>query len=406
MTPLAFLFCSSALRSMAPSFEEASAASGAHFLTTIRRVTLPVLRPHLLSLVILMFIFSIETFEVPVLIGLGAQRQVFAAEIFWSLNPGIGLPKYGEAAALALTFLVIAYLLFIEYSRQTRNAERFATVTGKGFRPRQTELGPWKYPAIAFVALVASIQILFPVTVLVSASLMNRFVVPFLESAPPLNLRAYETALADPRFLSAILNTFIVATTSALVVSLISSTVAWIVARKRFRGRHLLDLVASSSVTVPSVVVAFSFLIFYLSTADWIPVYGTIWILILVFSYRMTVGYRINLAAITQVSKELEEASEASGASWLTTFRRVVIPLITPSFITSFMLIFFLGFRDATLPLIVGSRGTPMLTPLIWERITIGEMGPAAAMSVISLVIMLTVGAIMRRFVISYMRGA
>ena len=69
------------------------------------------------------------------------------------------------------------------------------------------------------------------------------------------------------------------------------------------------------------------------------------------------------------------------------------------------MLIFFLGFRDVTLPLIVGSRGTPMLTPLIWERIQDGEMGPAAAMSIISFAIMLTVVVMMRRFVVRILKS-
>ncbi len=404
LIPLAFLFSSSALKGMAPSFEEASAASGAFFLTTLRRVTLPVLRPHLLSLLILMFILSIETFEVPALVGVGAQRQVFATEIYWSLNPSIGLPQYGEAASLALTFLAIAYFLFFEYSRQMRDAARFATVTGKGFRPRQIELGRWKAAAFAFVAVIGLVQVVFPIVVLLMASFMNRFVVPFLQPLPPLTLHAYRDVLTDPRFLAAIPNTIFVAGTSAFIVSTVSSAIAWLVGRSSFPGRKLLDFIASSSVTVPSVVVAFSFLIFYLSIVDWLPVYGTIWILVLVFSYRMTVGYRINLAAITQLSRELEEASEASGAAWPTTFRRIVIPLIMPSFVASFLLVFFLGFRDATLPLIIGSRDTPMLTPLIWEHIRVGELGPAAAESVISLIIMLIIGTLMRKFLFGYVK--
>jgi iron(III) transport system permease protein len=100
----------------------------------------------------------------------------------------------------------------------------------------------------------------------------------------------------------------------------------------------------------------------------------------------------------------MEEASEASGAPWFTTFRRIVLPLIAPSFVASFLMIFFLGFRDVTLPLIVGSRGTPMLTPMIWERIQVGELGPAAAMSVISLLIMHAAGIVTSRFFASYVK--
>jgi iron(III) transport system permease protein len=405
VSTLIFLLVGAALRNMDSSLEEASAASGASQLTTFRRVTLPLLLPIILSVLILAFIFAIESFEVPLVIGLGARRQVFAGTVYFALNPAAGLPRYGEVAAFSLSFLTITYVLFYYYSRLTKRASRFATVTGKGFRPRRQQLGRWKYPALAGIIVFGLFQIVFPLSILLWTSLLGRFAAPSISALGDLSLDSYRSIFADDRFGLALRNTFVVAFGSALLVSFVSIIVAWIVVRRNVRGKRLLDLIASSSVAIPGVVAGLSFVIFYLTISRWIPIWGTIWVLVLAYSYRLSLAYRVHVAGLTQIGGELEEASAASGASFLSTFKRIIVPLMAPNLMVVFLLIFFLAFRDFTLALLLSGRDSMVLSVLMWNRLSESEFGEAAAISVVIMVALFTMAAVMRGLVLKRFRN-
>ena len=404
MSTLIFLFLGASLRSMDPSVEEASATAGASFPTTLRKVTLPIMRPSILSVLILAIIFAIETFEIPLVLGLGARAQVFASNVYWALNPAAGLPRYGEMAAFSLSFLAITYLLFYFYSRVTRQAARFATVTGRGFRPQRFDLGRWKYVALGGIGVFALFQIIFPLGILIWASLLNRFEPPSIGAISDLSFDSFRGVFRDPIFWPAVRNTFAVAFGSATLVTLISAVVAWIVVRSNVFGKRLLDFIASSSVAIPGVIAGLALLIFYLTVSRWIPIFGTIWVLVLAYSYRLSLAYRFNVAGITQISKELEEASQASGATWANTFRRILVPLLAPTLIVVFIIIFFLGFRDFTLALMLNSRDNVVMSVLVWVRINTNRLGEGAAISVLSVGFMTIMVVIIRSFILPRLR--
>jgi iron(III) transport system permease protein len=100
--PFVFILLTAALRTMNPSLEEASAASGAPPMTTFRRVTLPVLLPGVAAPLILACLVTLEQFELPSIIGVPAKVNIFSYRILYELNPADGLPNYGAAAAVAL----------------------------------------------------------------------------------------------------------------------------------------------------------------------------------------------------------------------------------------------------------------------------------------------------------------
>ena len=149
--PFVFLLLGAAMRTMNPALEEASSASGARPLTTFLRVTLPVLRPGVLAPLILATLVALEQFEMPLIIGFPARINVFSTRLYFDLNPEDELPAYGKAAAVALLFLVAAVVLLVVYNHLIRRAERFVTVTGKGYRPTRYALGGWRAPALLFV---------------------------------------------------------------------------------------------------------------------------------------------------------------------------------------------------------------------------------------------------------------
>ena len=131
---LMFIFISAALRGMDPALEEASRTSGATFLQTVRKVTIPVIRPAVLGVIILATILTIESFEVPLILSTGAKADILSTRIWELLTTGSGEdPLYGAVAAMGFHFMLLTYVMFFAYTRLTARAEQFATITGKGF---------------------------------------------------------------------------------------------------------------------------------------------------------------------------------------------------------------------------------------------------------------------------------
>jgi iron(III) transport system permease protein len=390
--PFVFLLLGAAMRTMNPALEEASSASGARPFTTFFRVTLPVLRPGVLAPLILATLVALEQFEMPLIIGFPARISVFSTRLYFDLNPEDELPAYGKAAATALLFLTAAIALLLVYNHLIRRAERFVTVTGKGYRPTRYRLGRWRTPAMLFVGLYLLVAAVLPAIVLVWTSFSGG-------SNDTLSLDAYRTLLADNRFWPAVRNTFVVAGLSAGLITLIGALLAWQILRLRFPGRAVLDVVGFLSIGIPAVITGFAVMILHLTVP--IGIYGTIWILILAYSYRLAVSTRLSRAALIQIHPELEEASFASGGRWLDTIGRVVLPLLAPSLMASFLLLFIVGFREFTIPMILQSEDNWVLSVIMWKLQSDRQTAQAAAVGTMVLLFVAPVIFVLRRQLLS-----
>jgi iron(III) transport system permease protein len=390
--PFVFLLLGAAMRTMNPALEEASSASGARPITTFFRVTLPVLRPGVLAPLILATLVALEQFEMPLIIGFPARINVFATRLYFDLNSEDELPAYGRVAAAALLFLAAAIILLIVYNHLIRRAERFVTVTGKGYRPTRYALGRWRLPALLFVGLYLAVGAILPAIVLVWTSFSGG-------SSDALNLDAYRALFADRRFWPAVGNTFVVAGLSAGLITLIGALLAWQILRLRFPGRRALDAISFMSIGIPSVITGFAVMVLHLTIP--IGLYGTVWILVLAYSYRLAVSSRLSRASLMQIHSELEEASSASGGRWLDTIRRVVLPLLAPSLLASFLLLFIVGFREFTIPLILQSEDNWVLSVIMWKLQADRQTAQAAAVGTLILLFVTPVIFVLRRHLLS-----
>ena len=390
--PFVFLLLGAAMRTMNPALEEASSASGARPLTTFLRVTLPVLRPGVLAPLILATLVALEQFEMPLIIGFPARINVFSTRIYFELNPEDELPAYGKAAAVALLFLVAAVVLLAIYNNLIKRADRFVTVTGKGYRPTRYALGRWRAPALLFVGFYLAVGAILPAVVLVWTSFSGG-------SNESLNFDAYRALFADRRFWPAVGNTFLVAGLSAGLITLIGALLAWQILRLRFPGRALLDVVSFMSIGIPSVIAGFAVMVMHLTIP--IGLYGTVWILILAYSYRLAVSTRLSRASLMQIHAELEEASAASGGRWLDTVRRVVLPLLAPSLMASFVLLFIVGFREFTIPMVLQSEDNWVLSVIMWKLQADRQTAQAAAVGTLILLCVTPVIFVLRRQLLS-----
>lgn len=397
LVPFVFLLLSAVFRSMNPALEEASSVAGASPLRTFVRVTLPVLRPGVLAPLILAILVALEQFEMPLVIGLPARINIFSTRIYYELNPDSNLPAYGMAAAVALPFLAAGILLLLAYNRLIRRAERFVTVTGKAYRPTRIPLGRWSGPALALVATYVTFAVILPVVVLVWTSFFG-YRPPSLAILTDGRFDAYRNLFGDANFWLALRNTFFVAGSSAAIVTFIGAVLAWTILRTKLPGRTILDFVSFMSIGIPSVIAGLSALLLYLSLP--IGVYGTIWVLVLAYSYRLAVSTRSSRAALAQLHRELEEAADVAGAQWLAIVWRVVLPLLGPSLLANFVLLFIIGFREFTLPIILQSPENTVLSVIMWTLFVSNKTADAAAVGTLIVLCVVPVIIFGRRFLL------
>src|SRR5437773_2513408 len=161
LTPLAFLIIAAALSSMDPSLEESARMSGSTHLRVVGRVTLPLVRPAILAAATLNFVRAIESFDTPAILALPARLDVFTSKIYKEALDAFP-PNHNLAASYAMSLLVITLGLVYVYRLMIRRAERFATVTGKGFRPALIDLGRSRYLAAAIAAGILVLLVVFP----------------------------------------------------------------------------------------------------------------------------------------------------------------------------------------------------------------------------------------------------
>jgi len=385
-TPFVFLLLSATLRAMDPALEEASVTSGASPWTTFRRITLPVLLPGLLAPVVLITLITAEQFELPLIIGLPAQINVFSYRIYFELNPLSSLPNYGGAAALSLPFIVLGVLLLVFYNRLIRRADSFATVRGRSYRQRRVPLGSFRISALLAVSLYVALAALLPAAVLLWTSVFG-YATPLSASAADFSVEAYRALLTGRTFWLGLRNTLFVAFASALVVTAIGALFGWIISRSQIRFRRALDFVSILSVGIPAVIAGLGVMLLYLSLP--IGLYGTVAILVVAYCYRFATTTRIARAGFLQIHDELEEAAVTCGARWLTMQRRILIPLMLPALAAGFILLFIVGVREFTIPLVLYSPDNVVLSVLLWQMFQSGQPALSAALASIMVAIVL-----------------
>ncbi|HET8917221.1 MAG TPA: iron ABC transporter permease [Candidatus Binatia bacterium] len=387
-SPFVFLLLAASFRSMDPSLEEASAVCGARVWQTLRRISLRLMLPAFFSVLLLIFIRAFESFEIPALVGLPGDIRVLTTSIL--LDAQRMPPTYGRAGAFSvLLMLVVACTLYF-YFRMTREASRFHTITGKGYRPALIQLGGWRYVTAAGLLLYSFVLLVLPFLIVLWASLLPFYIQPSLEAVSKFTLKNYVTAIHFPKITDSIKNSVLLGLGSATAVMVLTTLASWILVRTKLRGRWLLDLLTTLPLLFPGIVMGLAIMRFYLLVP--VPIYGTLWILLVAFVTRyIPYGIRYTHSGLLQLHRELEEAAYASGASWLNAMRRITMPLLTPSFLGGWVFIFLLSAKELSMSILLVSPQTPVVSVAIYELWENGQVGELAAFGVIWTTILVSI---------------
>lgn len=382
-SPMAFLIMTAAFRSMDPSLEESAMMSGANVRQIAWRITLKLTWPAIFATLLILFVRAIESFEVPALLGLPVGIQVFTSSIYQAIHQYPS--KIGLASSYAVTLLLITTVGVYFQSRLSSRGNKYSTVTGKGFRPRAMDLGKWRYLTAGIFIVYFSLIVVLPFLVLVWSSLQKFYSVPSMDALQNLTLDAYRFMLSYPTLFDSVWNSLVLALGSATLIMLVTSVICWIVVKTKMPGRWVLDNLASLPMVFPGLVLGLAVMVFYLNFD--VGIYGTMWIMFIAYVTRfLPYGLRYNTTSMLQIHKELEESAAMSGASWGTTFRRIILPLLKPGLMAGWIYIVIVSIRELSTSILLYSPGTEVIAITIWELWENGQYVELSALGVMFII--------------------
>jgi iron(III) transport system permease protein len=390
IVPTMWLFLTAVLRQMDPLLEEAALAAGASRWQVLRSVTAPLMRPGVAAVGIYFFLTGLESLELPLALGPTAGIDLLSTKIYFSLVPSSDLGvNYGVPAAFGMLGLVMGIMGTILYLNLVRQSSHYAVITGKGYRPKLIQLGPWKYVALGSIFLFIVVKVILPFAMLVYASFLRFYVPPIKEYAADLSwtLHNYQQ-LFDYRFFgSYFVNTVIVSVQAATLTMLLVSFIGWLAVRKPGRLTQMINMVAFMPLAIPGTISTLSIFLMFVGT----PLHGTLILLTLAFLARyLAFGTRLMHSAMLQLHQELEEVSQTSGASNLQTFLRITLRLLLPAFLNGWLWVLVHAAKDFSVALLLASAGSVVVANIVYQAFVGGQFPGSAAMLVVLILFNLT----------------
>jgi iron(III) transport system permease protein len=384
-SPLVFLLLGATLRNGNPELEEAARMSGASVWDTFWRITLRLSMPAVLALAMLVFIRSLEAFEVPALVGLPGSVNVLTTDIYIEMHDQVP-PDFGRASAFSVVLLMIVAVLLYVYGRLSRRAERFATITGKGYRPRLFALGRVRYVTVAVIVFNFLVVLVAPLAILIWAALMPFYQSPTRSGLALLTLDNFRAVLQSLHYLELMTNTVIVAASAATAAVVVTMFASWCAARRK-PGGWILDQLATIPLIFPGIVLGVAVMQVFLNVP--VPIYGTLWILVWALTIRyLPYGMRYSYAGMLQIHGELEEAASVAGATSIESLRRIIMPLLAPSLIAGWLFIFLLAARVLSLPILLAGPGSQTVAVAMYDLWANGQGSELAALGILWTVLM------------------
>jgi iron(III) transport system permease protein len=384
-TPFIFLFVVDAFRAMDPALEESSRMSGATRWQTFWRITFALMLPVTTSAFILSFIRGMESFESAVFFGTPVGINVITTQIY-NLITQRAQPDYQSATAFGFAAMALMLLLLVLQGRILRGRS-FATVTGKGYAPNVTRLGRLRWLTFAICIVFFALTVALPVGQLILSSFFKFFGFYQLDM---LTFEHYRNVWEKDEFWRALGNTMLLGLLGATATMALGAVVAYVCTRTDWAGRRLVDVLAWLPWMMPGMVLGIGFLWGFATLPHAIPIYGTLWALLLAYVALGTpVAVRVTAGAYAQIAKDIEECSRVHGANWWQTMGRILIALAWPAFAVGWVLIFFGIMRELSASILLYAPGTEVLSVVMLKMWVGGKPEEVSVVGLLMLVMVL-----------------
>jgi iron(III) transport system permease protein len=389
LTPLAYVMISAALRGMNPALVEAASVHGVSKWRTLLRVELPLIWPALFSAMIWMLTVAIAAFDVPGVIGMANNIFTFSTAIYFMINPNEGLPRYGLSGAYGTIMVGLSLILMIPYFIALKQSHKYQIISGKAYQSRPLQLGRLWWLAWGLLGLYFLLAFVLPLVAIFWVSLLPYVQAPSRQALSVISFERYTQIAFDSALLGAALNTVLLMVIVPTMILIVCSAISWIVTRSRLRWRVVLDAIAFLPHPVPNLLFALAIAYLALLISNVIPLYGTLFVLMLVYVVCwISFGTRVLNNSMIQVHRELEEAAQVGGVSTFRILTKVIVPLIKPGLIYTWIWTSLSAYRELTMAVFLASPKSQVLSTYIWGQWHGGGLGDAAAIAIMMIAVM------------------
>ncbi len=382
--PLGYLFLLPVFLSFDPSLEESAYIAGSKPMGTMLRITFPLAIPAFLSAFVLNCLRGLRSFETPVLQGTPGGIEVFVAKVYDSMsieyNPGL-------AAGYSGVLILLSFIALMIYIRTTRFSERYATITGKGYRVKVIDIGRWKYVTFLAVFCYFLVGIAVPFIVLIITSIIPYYDYQmFMTFFSHISFSNYYRVIHHPSFVSGLYNSLGLSVIISVVTVLAGIIMAFTIYRTKVYGSKVFEFIGTIPLSFPALVLSLGIVLMLIGT----PLYKTLWALgIGLFVAYFPYAFRNASGAIVNIHKELDEAAWVHGARWRHVFFKVTLPLLRPSIAGALFYIFVEAIRNVDVAVLLTSPGHEYGPVTLFEYFQVGQWGETAAGGVIYLSILI-----------------
>ena len=389
-SPFAFITISRAMEKMDPTLEEAARVSGSSPLRTLIDVTLPLMAPSILAGGLLVFIAAGSCFGIPAIVGMPGNIEVMTTRIvtYTYMGDEAGI-RDATSLAASLMFIANALLFFMTWMLGRKD---YTTISGKSTRPNIVELGKWKWPAFFAVGFYGFVAVILPLGSILLTSLLKSMSKGI--TLDNLGFDAWIPVITSSQYMESVWNSVVYGVIAATIGTILSVFIAYLAVKTNVKGRNLPDMLTIIGGSTPSIVIALALVITFSGNFG-LNLYSTMWILVVSYLVKyMTMSVRTIAASLSQVHISLEEAALNSGASWLRTCKDIIMPLIAPSIIAGWFLIFMPSFYELTMSLLLYGSDTKTIGVLLYDY---ADTQNASVLSVIILLIVLVGNVILNK---------
>ena len=388
--PIAYLTLKPILAGIDPNVEDMAFSLGSSRWRVFRTVTLPLTVPGLANAFLLLFAASLADFATPLILA-GNSFPVLPTQAYLQIT---GLFDLKGGAVLSFVLLVPALVVYL-LQRYWVSRKHYVTITGKvGAQTTIKSLAPWaRAPLLGACLLLAGVILYFYVLLFYASAVVA------LGANHAWTWRHYQVIFTEG--LRAIRDTLVIAGAGMPLGGLYGILLGYLVARKIFPGRQAMEIVSMINYALPGTIVGIAYLIAFNDPP--IVLTGTALIIVACYVFRYSpTGIRATVALLQQIDPSIEEASQGLGAGSGTTFRRITLPLILPAFFAGLGVVFIRSMTAISATIFLVSINWTLITVRILENMTELSLGPAAAFSVLVVVIVFAVivaiSGLLRRF--------
>ena len=379
--PYVFTLVANALDRVPSDLEDASSILGAKWLTTLRRVTFPMVVPAMLAGALIAILQALTMFGSPAILALPAGFHVITTKI-WSLFQYP--PKLELAAAAAIPLLLLTIIL-LRGQKWILGRKGYTVLGGKSGAPRVTELGKFKWLAVAFVFGILCLTVIFPYLALIKTAFTETIDAPLTwESFTLKHFNFVFFEFSATRL--AVFNTLLLGVLTATICTVIALVVSYLVSRKSVAGAGILGVLATAPVAIPGIVLGVGLFLSYANPT--FMLYGTLWILLIAFlTIEMPAGYQQLSSAFQGVHPELEEASRILGATRLKALWQITAPMLRTSVVATWCFVFIGTIRELSATILLTTANTKLVSVIIYDLNESGDLGAISVLGLLLLVV-------------------